>query len=518
MNNTHEHGHQGPRRTITGDDVHQVFSKAFALLSDAVGFTLGPGGGLALMPGGFTKDGVTVAVGVHDPDPAVQLAIAHLRGTALQANIGTGDGTTTATVMAAAMHKAATSGGHGGSAAVRRQMQSDISTVEAALSAMAVPASGDDLLAVATVSANGDAGIGSVVVDAVGKVGHRGIVEYESSIGGADRVDIAEGMIVQSGLRATGEAFMNMAQLGLLSIDSPLVFVSMAPMADMKSWASAMTSCSYEKKGDRKATEVVLFAPHFTPEFINTMTSNITAGTLLTRCIQAPGMGGWQESILRDIAARTGATPFMGGGIPVNRLSPVHAGMCARLSANMDTTFIVKGAGDITDRLAEISALAEASKGDARRNLEDRAAMIDGKIATIHVSGGTEAECRERRDRFVDAVGATRAALKSGIVPGGGAALMKACAGLNDGSAVKAACMAPFHRIQSNAGWEVTKGDIEAVSAEGWTGKDARDGTVRDMREARVLDPVDVVLSALRSAHSLASLAVGTGSIAGVPA
>lgn len=449
-------------------------------LADAVAVTLGPRGKnvvikLGLNDPKFTKDGVTVARNVFFPDQFKNMGAEIVSGVALRTCARTGDGTTTATVLARALM-------NGGAI-----VQSDVDHVVRELKAMAVPvASKDDWRNVALVSANNDAEIAAMIANTLETVGMDGQITVDLSsevspfvdapgwYGTYLRSEIVKGMSLPKGYASP--YFVTNTEKMTVELDNPKILV-----LDnyVHNWEQIFFDLNETVKSGRA---ILIIAREVGGEALSALVLNKVKNGVKVAAISTQGLS---ADFLEDVAIATGAS-----------LAERRLGSARKVIVHHNKAVIIEGAGDPEEIEKRCAMLREAK-------LKERLARMAGGVAVLWVGGATEAEASERRDRVDDALGATRSAIEEGIVPGGGFALLKAGAKLQDGT-VKRATEAPLRRILANA--EVS--DINTVLA--MRGFDARNLCECDMMEAGIVDPAKVVLSAFGDAVSVAKLVMNT--------
>jgi chaperonin GroEL len=521
MNKIIKHGRESREALLRGID----------LLANTVKATLGPKGRLVVIgrrafneSPRATKDGVTVADHVNCSDPIEQMGCDLIREAAQKTVQKAGDGTTTATLLAQFLVHA----GIQQMAAkhtpddLERGARLALDQVLHALDAMALPAEGDMLEQVAVISSNGDTAIGKLVVEAVNRVGKDGVIACEPSLSLDTTLEVTDGMQLPEGMRS--HYFMNQIDRVQCSLDKPLFLLHEGRLGS----AQAMLAVArLAKKIDRP---LVIVAGDYEPEVLAFLVQNKVQFGFQCCAIRAPGYGERRREILKDLAALTGAQAITDEqGMKLENITAEYFGRARRVVINEDTTIVTGGEGEKTviegraEQIRERIALMKEQQQDPAqiRLTEQRLSGLIGGVAVIKVGGATEAEMREKKDRVEDAMFATKAAADSGIVPGGGLALVIAglrirgphgvanvCAG---GQMVRDACFEPMRQIAENAGRSGQAIVERVVDMQGitggpyeWTGYNAAQDGYVNMIQAGIIDPVKVVKEAIRNAVSVA--------------
>lgn len=522
MNKIIKHGRESREALLRGID----------LLANTVKATLGPKGRLVVIgrrafneSPRATKDGVTVADHVNCSDPIEQMGCDLIREAAQKTVQKAGDGTTTATLLAQFLVHA----GIQQMAAkhtpddLERGARLALDQVLQALDAMALPAEGDMLEQVAVISSNGDTAIGKLVVEAVNRVGKDGVIACEPSLSLDTTLEVTDGMQLPEGMRS--HYFMNQIDRVQCSLDKPLFLLHEGRLGS----AQAMLAVArLAKKLDRP---LVIVAGDYEPEVLAFLVQNKVQFGFQCCAIRAPGYGERRREILKDLAALTGAQAITDEqGMKLENITAEYFGRARRVVINEDTTIVTGGEGEKTviegraEQIRERIALMKEQQHDPAqiRLTEQRLSGLIGGVAVIKVGGATEAEMREKKDRVEDAMFATKAAADSGIVPGGGLALLLAAESAQDamrGTAANVcagvqmvfdACAEPMKQIAENAGKSgqsvVDKvRDFNGIPRnKKKIGYNAATGTYVPMVAAGIIDPVKVVKEAIRNAVSVA--------------
>jgi chaperonin GroEL len=517
-----------------GSDARDKMLQGVDILANAVKVTLGPKGRNVVIEKSFgaprtTKDGVTVAKEIELEDKFMNMGAQMLREVASKTNDVAGDGTTTATVLAQAIvregMKAVSSGRN--PMDLKRGIDKAVAEVRKDLLAKSKKVSGSaEIAQVGTISANGEAEIGQMIAEAMGKVGNEGVITVEEAKSLETELDVVEGMQFDRGYLSP--YFITNADKMEAVLEEPMILIHEKKLSSLQPMLPILEAVV------QSGRPLLIIAEDVEGEALATLVVNKLRGGLKVAAVKAPGFGDRRKAMLEDIAILTGGTVVSEDvGIKLENVSVDMLGRAKKVTIRKDDTTVVDGVGakaDIEARIGQIKAQIEETTSDYdREKLQERLAKLAGGVAVIRVGGATEVEVKERKDRVDDALNATRAAVEEGIVPGGGTALLRASKfidvkGLNEDeeagiNIVRKALQAPIRQIVENAGVEgsIVVGKIlEAKSAS--YGFNAQTEEYVDMIEAGIIDPVKVVRTALQDAASVASLIITTeASIAEAP-
>jgi chaperonin GroEL len=497
------------------------------MLANAVKVTLGPKGRNVVIDKSFgapriTKDGVTVAKEIELEDKFENMGAQMLREVASKTSDVAGDGTTTATVLAQAIvlegAKAEAAGMN--PMDLKRGIDIAVDAIVEELKRNARRISNNSEIAqVGAISANGDTEIGQYLADAMGKVGHEGVITVEEAKTAETELEIVEGMQFDRGYLSP--YFVTNQEKMRIEFDEPYVLIHEKKLSNLQAMLPILESIVQVGK------PLLIIAEDVEGEALATLVVNKLRGGLNVAAVKAPGFGDRRKAMLEDIAILTGGTAISEDlGIKLENVTLDMLGRTKKVLIDKETTTIVGGAGarsEIDGRIAQIKAQIEDTTSDYdREKLQERLAKLSGGVAIIRVGGSTEVEVRERKDRVDDALHATRAAVEEGVLPGGGVALLRTAAVL-DGmqganpdqrvgiEIVRRAIEAPIRQIADNAGAEgsLIVGKLRETGdfAFGWN---AQTGEFGDLFAMGVIDPVKVVRSALQGAASIAGLLVTT--------
>ena len=502
---------------VIGSEARKRLVSGINTLADAVTSTLGPNGRNVVYTDGqsvfSTKDGVTVAKNINYlEDPIEELGIKMIKQAAIKTADNAGDGTTTSTLLAQSMVNAGLNHLNNGSNAVeikrgidkavkqlveslRKELKEDISSEE-------------QLEQVATISANNDPEIGKMIAEAMKKVGREGVVHVEESKTGETYLETVEGMQFERGYKSPYMVTDNNSMTAILN--DVYVLIIDKKVSQVKELLPVLESISQQNKS------ILVIAEDIEGEALAALIVNKARGILKSAAVKAPDFGDRRKLILEDIAILTGGQVISSEkGMKLEKFDSSWLGQARSVTISKDTTTIVDGKGDDTKIEARINELMEqielAKTPFEKEKLQERLAKFVGGISIVHVGGNTETEVKERKDRFDDALHATKAAIEEGIVPGGGVALlhMRDLIEVNDigSQIVYEACSAPLKKILSNAGVEQEKiyqimNDIKNETS--WMGYDLQSEKVVNMKEAGIIDPSKVTRTALENAASVA--------------
>ncbi|MCH2150348.1 MAG: chaperonin GroEL, partial [Phycisphaerales bacterium] len=497
-------------------------------LASAVKSTLGPRGRNAVLDkswGGptVTKDGVTVAEEIELTDKVENLGARMVREAASKTSKDAGDGTTTATVLAEALFKAGLrqlAAGVDANALVRGMHKAAGAVIDE-IGSQARPV-GDDVAAVATISANNDAAIGKIMADALSKVGKDGVVTVEEGKSLDTWVDVVEGMQFDRGFLSPN--FVTDTEKMEVVLDKPLVLVHEDKIDSVQTLVPLLEKAMKAKK------PLLIIAEDITGEALSTLVINKLRGVLQVAAVKAPGYGDRRKAMLQDIAVLTGGEAVMKDlGMKLEEVEVARLGRAKKIVVGSDKCTIVQGAGatsDIQARIEQIRAEIASTDSDYdREKLQERLAKLAGGVAQIHVGAGSEAELKEKKARVEDALHATRAAVEDGVVAGGGTSFIRALPALDKVRSklsgdekfgvdlLREALVVPLRTLAENAGEKGTVVVAKVAEGKGSFGFNALALEYSDLLEDGVLTPAKVDRSALQNAASVAGLLLTTDCI-----
>ncbi len=497
------------------------------VLADAVKVTLGPKGRNVVLDKAFgapriTKDGVTVAKEIELEDKFENMGAQMVKEVASKTNDLAGDGTTTATVLAQAIVREGSRAVAAGMNPMDLKRGVDMA-VEAVVAEIEKGAkkikTSEEISQVGTISANGDTEVGTIISDAMQKVGNEGVITVEEAKSLATELEVVEGMQFDRGYLSP--YFITNADKMICEMENPYILLHEKKLSSLQSMLPVLEAVVQSSR------PLLIIAEDIEGEALATLVVNKLRGGLKISAVKAPGFGDRRKAMLEDIAILTGGQVISEDlGIKLENVTLDMLGTSKRVSITKEETTIVDGAGkknDILGRCNQIRAQVEETSSDYdREKLQERLAKLAGGIAVIRVGGATEIEVKEKKDRVEDAMHATRAAVEEGIVPGGGVALLYATRvldklkGENDDqqvgiNIVRKAIQAPARQIVENSGADgaVVAGKLlEQKSAT--YGYNAQVGEYTDLVKAGIIDPTKVVRAALQDASSVAGLLITT--------
>ena len=494
-------------------------------LADAVKVTLGPKGRNVVIEKSFgsptiTKDGVTVAKEIELENRFENMGAQMVKEVASKTSDVAGDGTTTATVLAQAIFREGAklvAAGHN-PMDIKRGIDKAVAVVVAELKKLAKPTKGKKEIAqVGTISANGDETIGTIIADAMEKVGKEGVITVEEAKGLETTLDVVEGMQFDRGY--VSPYFVTNRERMETELDDAYLLISERKISAMADLIPLLEQVA------RSGKPLLLIAEDVEGEALATLVVNKLRGVLNVAAVKAPGFGDRRKEMLKDIATLTGGSVVSEElGIKFENLTLEDLGRAKRIKIDKDNTTIIDGAGkkaDIEGRIKLIRKQIEETTSDYdKEKLQERLAKLVGGVAVVKVGAATETEMKERKARVEDALHATRAAVEEGIVPGGGVAYLRTLGALDNLKVageqsfgvdiVKRALTEPLRKIASNAGLEGAVVIDKVKAGTGAFGLNARTEAYEDLEKAGVIDPTKVERTALQNAASVASLLLTT--------
>ena len=511
-------------------DARDKMLRGVEILNDAVKVTLGPKGRNVVIEKSFgapriTKDGVTVAKEIELSDKFENMGAQMVREVASKTNDIAGDGTTTATVLAASIVREGVKSVAAGMNPMDLKRGIDLAVaavVKDIQSRSKKVASSEEVAQVGTISSNGDKAIGDMIAQAMQKVGNEGVITVEEAKTAETELDVVEGMQFDRGYLSP--YFITNAEKMVAELEDPYILIHEKKLSSLQAMLPVLEAVVQTGK------PLVIVAEDIEGEALATLVVNKLRGGLKVAAVKAPGFGDRRKAMLEDIATLTaGQTISEDLGIKLENVTLPMLGRAKRVRIEKENTTIIDGAGDktaIEARVAQIKAQIEETTSDYdKEKLQERLAKLAGGVAVIRVGGSTEVEVKEKKDRVDDALHATRAAVEEGIVPGGGVALLlakkAAQAVKSDNAEVQAginivlkALEAPIRQIAQNSGVEgsIVVGKILDNGGDTY-GFNAQTEEYVDMLKAGIVDPAKVVRTALQDAASVAGLLVTTESM-----
>lgn len=512
------------KQLLYGQDARQKILAGVNKLVRAVKSTLGPTGHNVIYEKGFgnpglTKDGVTIAKEIKLEDPFENMGAQLIKEVANKTNDVSGDGTTTASLLAEAVFtagmKAVASGAD--AMAVKRGIEKAVDAAVDHIKAMAKPCNKiADIASVAAISANNDHAIGDIIAKAMDKVGTDGVIQVEEGKTTETTVDLVEGMRFDKGYQSP--YFVTNTNNMTCEMKDPYILVYEKKISNLREFVPILEQVATSGK------PLLIVSEEVEAECLAALVINRLRGTLNVCAVKAPGFGDRRKAMLEDIAILTGGQAITEDlGIKLENVTIDQLGRAASVSIDKDNTTIVEGAGkkaDIKSRVEQIKNRIETTTSDYdREKLQERLAKLSGGVAVVSVGATTEAEMKEKKARVEDAMHASRAAAEEGIVPGGGVALLR-CTKAVEAIRSKAtgdekigvdiilrAIRAPIMTLAENSGMDgsVIAAEVEEAKDEAM-GYNALTGEYVNMVKAGVIDPAKVVRLSLQNAASIAAL------------
>ena len=513
------------KQIVYGEKSRQKIIEGVNQLANAVKVTLGPKGRNVVLDKKFgsptiTKDGVTVAKEIELKDPLENMGAQMVREVASKTSDIAGDGTTTATVLAQAIYREGAKNVVAGAnpMEIKRGIENAVDSVVKQLEQMSKSVSGGMIAQVGTISANNDSTIGTIIAEAMDKVGKDGVITVEEARTLETSLEVVEGMQFDRGYLSP--YFVTDAERMETVLENPVILIHEKKISNMKDLLPLLEQVA------RLGRPLLIIAEDIEGEALATLVVNKLRGTLQGAAVKAPGFGDRRKAMLEDIAILTNGKAITEDlGLKLENIRIEDLGKAKKVTIDKDNTTIVEGDGEqgaIEGRVKQIRAQIEETTSDYdREKLQERLAKLVGGVAVIKVGAATETEMKEKKARVEDAMHATKAAVEEGIVPGGGVALLRASRALEDVSLsgdqqigvniIKRALEEPMRWISQNAGFEgsivVQKVRESSANEEGFN---AQNETYENLVEAGVIDPTKVVRTALQNSGSIASLLLTT--------
>jgi chaperonin GroEL len=513
------------KQIVTGENSRRAILRGVNILADAVKITLGPKGRNAVIEKKFgaptvTKDGVTVAKEIELQDPLENMGAQMVREVASKTSDVAGDGTTTATVLAQAIFREGVRTVAAGASpmALKRGIERAVEVAVEEIKKLHKDVKGDMIAQVGTISANTDKQVGSIIAEAMKKVGKDGVITVEESKTMETTLEVVEGMQFDRGYLSP--YFVTDPDRMECVLEDVRILIHEKKISSMKDLLPLLEQIA------KMGKPLLIIAEDVEGEALATLVVNKLRGTLQCAAVKAPGFGDRRKAMLEDIATLTDGKAITEDlGITLENVKIKDLGCAKKITIDKDNTTIVEGAGkasEIEGRIKQIRAQVEETTSDYdKEKLQERLAKLVGGVAVIKVGAATETELKEKKARVEDAMHATRAAVEEGIVPGGGVALVRCIAALeklklHDDEAigvniVKRALEEPMRQIVLNAGQEgaIIVGRIRESKDDNF-GFNADTGEFGDLVKDGVIDPAKVTRLALQNAASIAALMLTT--------
>jgi len=519
------------KKIIFDNDARQAVRQGVHKLAQAVKITLGPAGRNVVIEKSFgsptvTKDGVTVAKEIELEDAAENIGAQMVKEVASKTSDATGDGTTTATILAESIYDEGLKNVVAGAnpAELKRGIDKAVNAIVDKLYDMSVAVeSSKQVSQVGTCASNQDAEIGKLIAQAMDKVGKDGVITIEEGKSIETNVELVEGMQFDKGYLSPH--FVNNVETMTCELNKPYILIHEKKISTVKDIVPLLEAVA------KAGRPLLIIAEDIEGEALATLVVNKLRGTLQCTAVKAPGFGDRRKALLQDIALLTGGQAiFEDLGIQLENVAIADLGQAKKITIDKDTTTIIEGAGsteEIQGRIEQIKREIDISTSDYDiEKLQERLAKLAGGVAQINVGAATEAEMKEKKARVEDALHACRAAVEEGILPGGGVAMLRALAALDKVKApgdekigvdiIRRALWAPIKQLAENAGLD---GSIVAQKViEGGDGKinfgyDIMKEKYGDMMEFGVIVPTKVERTALQNGASIASLLLTTEAV-----
>jgi chaperonin GroEL len=512
------------KQIVYGEQARQAVLRGVNQLADAVKVTLGPKGRNVVIDKKFgaplsTKDGVTVAKEIDLKDPLENMGAQMAREVASKTSDLAGDGTTTATVLAQAIYREGARNVAAGAnpMEVKRGIDRAVEVVTAELKKMSKPVSGKMVAQVGTIAANNDEPIGTIIAEAMDKVGKDGVITVEEAKTMDTSLEIVEGMQFDRGYLSP--YFVTDPERMEVVLEDPHILIHEKKISSLKDLLPVLERVA------QSGAPLLVIAEDVEGEALATLVVNKLRGTLKVAAVKAPGYGDRRKAMLEDVAILTNGRAITEDlGLKLENLTLEDLGRAKKVTIDKDNTTIIQGAGQkkaIEGRVKQIRTQIEDTTSDYdREKLQERLAKLVGGVAVIKVGAATETEMKERKARVEDAMHATKAAVEEGIVPGGGVALIRAAKGLVgltlEGdqqigvNIIARAIEEPLRWIANNAGQEgsIVVSKVKDMGPE--EGFNALTDRYENLVHAGVIDPTKVVRSALQNSASISSLLLTT--------
>lgn len=511
---------------VYGSKAREHMMNGVNTLANAVKVTLGPKGKNVVFEKSFgspsvTKDGVTVAKEIELKDKFENMGAQMVKEVASKTNDVAGDGTTTATVLAQAIYtegqKLVAAGAN--PMALKRGIDKAVeAVVNELVDKISKPVNDkSEIVQVGTIASNNDETIGKLISDAMDKVGKEGVITVEEAKGMETALEFVEGMQFDRGYLSP--YFVTNAEKMEVILENPMILLYEKKISNMKDMIPLLESVA------RSGKPLLIIAEDIEGEALATLIVNKLRGTLNAAAVKAPGFGDRRKAMLEDIAVLTGGVVISEDvGVKLEKVGINDLGSCKTVKIDKDNTTIIDGSGDIKKieaRMRQIRTQIEETTSDYdREKLQERLAKLTGGVAVISIGAASEAEMKEKKARVEDALNATRAAVEEGIVPGGGVALVRCSAALDNLNLsgdekhgmkiLKRALEEPLRQLVENAGYEGSPILNKVLEGKDDYGFNVAEDRFENLLAAGVIDPAKVVRSALQNAASVSGLMLTT--------
>ena len=516
------------KQIVYGEESRRHIMKGVNQLADAVKVTLGPKGRNVVLEKKFgsptiTKDGVTVAKEIELENPLENMGAQMVREVASKTSDIAGDGTTTATVLAQAIYREGAKNVVAGAnpMEIKRGIELAVEAIVVEVQKMSTPVSGDMIAQVGTISANSDSTIGTIIAEAMDKVGKDGVITVEEAKTLETSLEVVEGMQFDRGYLSP--YFVTDPERMEVVLENPIILIHEKKISSMKDLLPLLEQVA------KLSRPLLIIAEDIEGEALATLVVNKLRGTLQAVAVKAPGFGDRRKAMLEDIAILTNGKAITEDlGLKLENIKVEDLGTAKKVTIDKDNTTIIEGGGApgaIEGRVKQIRTQVEDTTSDYdREKLQERLAKLVGGVAVIKVGAATESEMKEKKARVEDAMHATKAAVEEGIVPGGGVALLRGVKALDaikvddeqqlGVNIIRRALEEPMRWIAQNAGFEgsIVVQKVRDAKDQG-EGFNAQTERYENLIKAGVIDPTKVVRAALQNASSIASLLLTTEAI-----
>lgn len=515
-----------PKEVKFADEARQKMLRGVNVLAEAVKVTLGPKGRNVVLEKSFgaptvTKDGVSVAKEIELEDKFENMGVQMVKEVASQTSDAAGDGTTTATVLAQAILREGLKSVAAGldPMDLKRGVDKASAALVVELKNISQPCEDDKSIAqVGAISANADTEIGSIIAEAMGKVGKEGVITVEEGSALDNELEVVEGMQFDRGYLSP--YFINNQENQSVQLENPYVLIHDKKISNIRDLLPLLESIA------KSSRPLLIISEDVEGEALATLVVNNIRGIVKVAAVKAPGFGDRRKAMLQDIAILTGGQVISEEvGLSLEKANLEDLGEGKKIQITKENTTIIDGAGsssDIKGRVDQINNEIEESSSDYdKEKLQERVAKLAGGVAVIKVGAATEIEMKEKKARVEDALHSTRAAVEEGVVPGGGVAFIRALKALDklegdneDQNAgiriLRRAVEEPLRQIVSNAGEEASVILNKVAAGKGNYGFNAATGEYGDMVEQGIIDPTKVTRLALQNASSVSGLLLTT--------
>ena len=491
---------------IQGKEVKEKLLQGIDLVANTVKPTLGPQAKTVILqnnPPVIINDGVTITKYISHEDPYVQMGIQMVQNLASQAQDKSGDGTTTACILAQALCHSLIRLDNTSTHAMNLTLNGLKELVLEELTNRTIKVKDTDILNVATVAANNDRYLGTLIQEALDMVGRDGIVTVEESKNYNTQLIHREGMEVNEGYISH---LMCNTENGKVEFENPLIFLS---NLELRKFSDIMPLLEYSAANNQP---LVIFCKGMDGGALNNLVMNLVNKTVQCAVVMSPNFGDAQIDELGDIKTLVGGNVFVGESKDDPKVfTATDLGNCSKIVITKETTTFIGGEGNTTERMQNLKEMTKTLKGQDLARVKSRIARLNGGVATIQIGASSSMEMRETKERLDDALNATKAALESGIVLGGGMTLFDIAMETNMAGWFAGALLMPLHILKENGGFDGNPKELKTLRETNPNmGYNALTNKYDDLHEAGVYDPVSVTKNSFLAAMSIASLFYST--------